>query len=143
MQTLPYPPFYGAATADSAGPGAVTPHSRNVQGQQPLRVDLPRAPAADRVTAFSGLGATQNGTTALFLGASWLGAALGGALVGYIASGKQQGALLGGAFTSGLAGVSDAVMLWSQRRRPVASVAGLVGLGALSWSLYRVNRRRR
>jgi len=139
MQTLPYPPFYGGSTPNYAAD--ISRASRNTQGQKSPLLDLPRAPYGDHVTALSGVGAADPAVL-FYVVASWVGATLGGGLVGYIASGKRDGAMLGGAFTAGLAGVSDAFLLNSQGRRGTAAAAGIVGLSALSWSLYRFNKRR-
>lgn len=91
------------------------------------------------------LGAADVSTSLPMIGytaASLTGAALGGGLVGYIASHNGKGAVTGAAFTAGVAGISDAVTLGVQGNTGMAAAVGLAGLGALSWAIYRFRHSR-
>lgn len=119
-------------------------------GQRPLRpaTDYPRG-AGHFVPAFIGdvpapgfLGATAddpsgNLSALAYSAASVAGAAIGGGLVGYVASKKGQGAITGAFFTTGVAAISDAVTLGTQSKTGMAAAVGVFGLGALAWSIYR------
>jgi hypothetical protein len=133
-----YPPFYGAADPYREGPGSPTIGRENLVG------DYMRGKQG--AIATQGLGATAplEGTLAplAYTLASLVGAAVGGALIGYIASEKRQGAVRGAVFASGLAAVSDAMLLFSTQRLASGMALGALGLGGVGWSVYQVMGRR-
>ncbi len=87
-----------------------------------------------------GLGASADTSSQIgptgYAVSSFIGAVLGGALIGFMASGSKRGALIGSAFTAGLAGVSDAVVLGTQDQGKLAAFLGLVGLTGLGSAIY-------
>lgn len=74
---------------------------------------------------------------------SLIGATLGGAVVGYVASASPQGATTGALFTAGLAALADAT-LFGKGKQPVPAMAMLlVGAGSMGTALYRMSRELR
>jgi hypothetical protein len=72
--------------------------------------------------------------------AALAGAALGGALIGYVAADTAPGAQKGAAFAAGLAGVSDGVATYREHRLlGTALIVG--GLGGMWWSVRGKLRR--
>jgi hypothetical protein len=72
-----------------------------------------------------------------YMSASLLGAGLGGALIGFVASSDFRGAYTGAAFSIGAAGICDAFIL---RRSgaglgvvALSSLIGIAGLGGAVW----------
>ncbi len=76
----------------------------------------------------------------VYTAASLLGAAVGGGLVGYVASESQQGTVRGAVFASGLAGVSDAMLFFATKQATAGVLVGAAGLGAIGWSLWQIRR---
>jgi hypothetical protein len=138
-----YPPFYGAGDPYAEGPGSPT------QGRSNLRHDMPRGSQGSIATApdirVRGLGATPlEGTLApvAYTLASLAGAAVGGALIGYIASEKREGAVRGAVFASGLAAVSDAMLFFTTQRMASGMALGALGIGGVGWAIYQVMGKR-
>lgn len=134
-----YPPFYGAADPYREGPGSP------VIGREDLRGDMPRGNEDYIMTAPRGLGATplegSLGPVAYTM-ASLAGAAVGGALIGYIASEKREGAVRGAVFASGLAAVSDAMLFLTTQRLASGMALGALGLGGVGWAIFQVMGKR-
>lgn len=72
-----------------------------------------------------------------FMVASLLGSGVGGALVGYIASGRKQGALTGSAFTLSLAALSDSVLAYREDKPVVSTLFALSGMFGLGFVVLR------
>lgn len=96
---------------------------------RPAPGDLAGLPEAD-----SGMG------SATYAAASIMGGTIGGAIVGYIASGSPRGAATGGLFTAGLAALSDAVLFGQEGKTGYATTFILVGVGSLGGALYRFSQ---
>lgn len=134
--TPSYPPFYGAADPYHEGPGSPA------SGRENLRYDMPRGPQGS-VATLGGLGAVVAPGTSPFVYAlaSLVGAGVGGALVGYVASEKRGGAIRGAAFAAGLAALSDAYLFFTTDRAGTGLVVGAVGAGGIGWALRDMRRR--
>jgi hypothetical protein len=78
--------------------------------------------------------------TAAYAAASLMGGTIGGAVVGYIASGSPRGAVTGGLFTASLAALSDAVLFGKDGKTGYATTFILVGVGAMGAALLRFSR---
>ena len=132
-----YPPFYGAADPYREGPGSPTIGRENLVG------DYMRGKQGAIATA--GLGeAPLEGTLQpiAYTVASLVGAAVGGALIGYIASEKKEGAVRGAVFASGLSALSSAMLFISTQRLASGMTLGALGIGGVGWSVYQVMGKR-
>jgi hypothetical protein len=76
-------------------------------------------------------------STAAYAALSTVGAAAGGALLGFVSSGHRDGAQTGAAFSAGVSALADAVLFAREGQQGATAAMALLGLGALSWSLYR------
>jgi hypothetical protein len=72
--------------------------------------------------------------------AALAGSITSGALVGYVASKKKQGAIRGAAFMGGAAMLSDAGVYFSYGRPGMAAVAGVIGLAGLGYALHSLSK---
>jgi hypothetical protein len=136
-----YPPFYGAPDPYREGPGSPTIGRENLVG------DYMRGPKG--AIATQGLGASDasaplEGSLApiAYTLASLAGAAVGGALIGYIASEKREGAVRGAAFATGLSALSSAMLFISTQRLASGMTLGALGIGGVGWSVYQVMGKR-
>lgn len=82
-------------------------------------------------------------TTEGYATASMLGGFAGGAIVGYLASGDPQGAVIGGGFTGGMAAVGDAFLFAREKKAGAATVVAVLGLTGIGLALYSSATRRR
>jgi hypothetical protein len=74
---------------------------------------------------------------------SLIGATVGGAIVGYVASASPQGATTGALFTGGLAALSDSVLFGKSGESVLAMTMLLAGVGGMGLALYRMSREMR
>jgi hypothetical protein len=77
----------------------------------------------------------------LYAVATLAGAALGGALLGWVAADSREGAKKGAAFAAGLTGVSSGMATW-QSQRLLGATLVVSGLGGMLWAVRdRLKRR--
>jgi hypothetical protein len=132
-----YPPFYGAADPYREGPGSP------VIGRENLRDDMARGPQGFIMTRGLGAAPLEGGLAPVaYTLASLVGAAVGGALIGYIASEKREGAVRGAVFASGLAAISDAMLFFTTQRPASGMALGALGVSGVGWAVYQVMGRR-
>lgn len=79
-------------------------------------------------------------STGAYVAASIVGATLGGALVGYVATQRKEGAVTGALFTGGMAALSDGLMLAREDMPSGAVVLALAGFGGLGWTFMRFQK---
>lgn len=134
-----YPPYYGAAESFVAGERSPVQSVYDLPGAGGEAQFLSGPLSSGRRLGAAGgqLGATGYGL------ASVAGAAAGGAITGYLASGDRRGAITGSSFTGGLAALGDAFLFVGERRTGLALMFGLMGVGGIGYSVMRFSRRRR
>jgi hypothetical protein len=108
--------------------------------RQTVQYGAPPIPMAGVGRAMS-LGDAEGGSNALgFSIASMIGSSIGGAMVGYIASGNEQGAISGLFFTGGLAALMDSGLFLMEKNTTAATLMMLFGVSAMGASVYRFKR---
>jgi len=126
-------PYYGGSTPYRA---------RTV----PLEYAFPRGGGNNvQVAGLHGLRGTDDPSSMALSPTAYTIAALAGsitsgALVGYVASKKKQGAIRGAAFMGGAAMLSDAGVYFSYGRPGMAAVAGVIGLAGLGYALHSLSK---
>jgi uncharacterized membrane protein len=89
------------------------------------------------------LGQAEFGSNALgFSVASMIGSSVGGAMVGYISSGDEDGAITGMFFTGGLAALMDSALFLMEKNGTAATLMMLFGVSSMGAAVYRFKSKR-
>ncbi len=139
--------FYHYGTSSASHPipidprhlrdAAVDPHFNFLQGVSMRGARLGCGPdvSVRRVNGLGALGAVgETLPTFGYAAAAIAGSALGGALIGWVASDKREGAYKGAGFSAGLVGVADGFATFKENKA-LGTVLMLGGLGGIWWSL--------
>ncbi|UCC73991.1 MAG: hypothetical protein JSV86_05390 [Gemmatimonadota bacterium] len=97
---------------------------------------------ADPGDPLAQLGAVRGSQLAAFLAMNMASSAIGGALVGWVASSDGRGAGTGALFTGGMAGIGQSILFAAAGRGGVATVSALLGVAGLGSSLWLAFTRR-
>ncbi len=107
--------------------------------RQTVQYGSPPIPMAGVGRAMS-LGDGGEGNALGFSVASMIGSSIGGAMVGYIASGNEEGAISGMFFTGGLAALMDSALFLMEKNHTAATLMMLFGTASMGASIYRFRR---
>jgi hypothetical protein len=133
-------------------PGIAIPRGYVQSVGEGVGMQIPGRPEMVRLSGARGVGhlarlsavgqATDGGkvSTGAYATASLIGAAAGGAIIGYLSSADPEGAVTGGLFTTGLAGLSDAFLFAREGEGGAMLPMFAIGIGTLGWSLFRFSR---
>ena len=130
--------FYQYGARSVSHPIPVDPSNLHAAAVDPnfLRgLGCPGDVSVRRVGALGALGAVgETLPTFGYAAAAIAGRALGGALIGWVASDKREGAYKGAGFSAGLVGVADGFATFKSHKA-LGTVLMLGGLGGIWWSL--------